>query len=308
MDFSHKNEKTGNIILRVLVTLLTLGIVIFLVYQNRADFIEAFQRLPLEIMLIILMLAFLSRVAVTIRWYLLVKAVEPQVTFKNIFKLSFIGLFTTNVLPSTIGGDIVKFSAGLQTGLDSAYLAASLIIDRLVGMATMATFLPFGLIHIAKISGSQPTVMMGSSLGMLSNLWRKGTGLLNRTWKSLHLWSKKPSYLISAVVLSYLHMVFTFSILTLTLHGLSEPVPWFTVSGLWVLVYFITLIPISINGFGLQEISLSFVFQSFAGISVSNSLVLALIVRLVFMIASLPGAFFLPNILPKKPSKRILSE
>ena len=308
MALSQKNEKTGNIILRVLITILTFGIVIFLIFRNLDDFIEAFRRLPLTLMLILIVFAFLSRVAKTIRWFILIKAVEPGVIFKDIFKLSFVGLFTTNVLPSTIGGDLVKFSVGVQTGLDSAHLAASLILDRLVGMVTMATFLPFGIVPILQMNVSQADFTNNSLLGLIPNLWRKSLSLLDRTWKSLHLWFKKPSCLIGAVILSYLHMFLTFSIVFLILVGLSDPVPWWIVGGLWVFVYFITLVPISINGFGLQEISLSFVFHSLAGISVTNSLVLAIIIRLIFIIASLPGALFLPKIIPMKPIKGTLND
>jgi hypothetical protein len=84
---------------------------------------------------------------------------------------------------------------------------------------------------------------------------------------------------------------------TVILNGLADPISWLTAGGLWVLVYFITLIPISINGLGLQEASLSLVYASFAGVSESNSLVLALLIRVIFMIASLPGAIFLPQLM-----------
>lgn len=303
----QRDTKTGKKIIRVLVTLLSFIIVIFLIFQNIDDFFDAFRRLPLEIIFIIILLAFLSRVLVTIRWFVLVKAVEPGVTFNNIFKLSFLGLFTTNVLPTTIGGDLVKFSAGVQTGLYPAHLAGSLVFDRLVGLATMFTFLPFGIIQFLQVNVSHTDVTMFNLLGVIPNLWRKGLLFLKKTWRSLHLWVKKPYHLLLAVVLSYLHMFVTFSIVYLILHGLSDPVPWLTVGGLWVIVYFITLIPISINSFGLQEVSLSFVFQSLAGVTVANSLVLAVIIRLIFIIASLPGAFFLPGVFSMKPEKGALN-
>lgn len=304
----QKDTKTGKKIIRVLVTLLSIIIVIFLIFQNKDDFFEAFRRLPLGIILLIVLLAFLSRVTVTIRWFVLVKAVEPQVTFKNIFKLSFLGLFTTNVLPTTIGGDLVKFSAGVQKGLDPAHLAGSLVFDRLIGLATMFTFLPFGIIQFLQMNVSQTDITMLNLLGVIPNLWRKGLLFLRKTWRSMRHWFNKPYHLLIAVLLSYLHMFFTFSIVYLILLGLSDPVPWLIVGGLWVIVYFITLIPISINSFGLQEVSLSFVFQSLAGISVANSLVLAVIVRLIFIIASLPGAFFLPDVFSKMPQKGALND
>jgi len=92
-------------------------------------------------------------------------------------------------------------------------------------------------------------------------------------------------------------MACTFTMVSLILKGLGDPIPFWKVGGLWVLIYFITLLPISINGLGLQEFSLSLIYSNLAGVSESNSLVLALLMRAIFMIASLPGARFLPEVL-----------
>jgi hypothetical protein len=46
----------------------------------------------------------------------------------------------------------------------------------------------------------------------------------------------------------------------------------------------------------LQEFSLSLIYTNIAGVSEANSLVLALLMRIMFMIASLPGALFLPEV------------
>jgi hypothetical protein len=66
---------------------------------------------------------------------------------------------------------------------------------------------------------------------------------------------------------------------------------------LWSLVYFITLLPFSINGYGLQEVSLAFIFTRLGGLSSPTALTLAILVRTITMIASLPGALFVPGIM-----------
>ena len=283
--------------LRFLGTLLAFGLIGFLVWQNWSDFIEAIKRLPFSLLIALLFLALLSRVMVTLRWFILIRLVEPKVTLKMAFKLSFVGLFTTNVLPSTIGGDLVKLLGGKRFGLDSANVAASLIVDRLIGMASMATFLPFGIVPLTKTKavsalGSVAAVHLG-----LSRFWNKLRHFAVRVYRSLKMWLHNPTRLILAAMTSYVHMACTFTMVLLILDGLGEKISWWQAGGLWVLVYFITLIPISINGLGLQEVSLSLIYSTFAGVSKANSLVLALLVRLLFMIASLPGAFFLPGTL-----------
>ena len=67
--------------------------------------------------------------------------------------------------------------------------------------------------------------------------------------------------------------------------------------GLWSISYFVTLIPISINGYGVQELSLTFLFSRVGGISPAVGLTLAVMIRVFYMVASLPGAVYLPAIL-----------
>jgi hypothetical protein len=81
------------------------------------------------------------------------------------------------------------------------------------------------------------------------------------------------------------------------LSGMGEHIPFTMIAGLWSISYFITLLPISINGYGVQELSLTFLFTRITGLSMATSLILALLMRVVYMIASLPGAIFLPGAL-----------
>lgn len=283
--------------LRLLGTLLAFGIMGFLVWQNWFDFIAAIRRLPLGLLMVLLSLALLSRVMVTLRWFILIRLIEPEVTFSMAFKLSFVGLFATNVLPSTIGGDLVKLLGGSRFGLNSANVAASLVVDRLLGMASMATFLPFGIVPLTQTQIRLRLGVLAAIQFNFSGCWQKLRHFVIRVWRSLKIWLHHPARLILAAMTSYIHMACTFAMVLLILEDLGENISWWKAGGLWVLVYFITLIPISINGLGLQEVSLSLIYSTFAGVSDANSLVLALLVRLLFMIASLPGAFFLPGVL-----------
>ncbi|MFN8404188.1 MAG: lysylphosphatidylglycerol synthase domain-containing protein [Anaerolineales bacterium] len=77
----------------------------------------------------------------------------------------------------------------------------------------------------------------------------------------------------------------------------GEHNPYTLVAGIWSLAYFVTLIPISINGYGVQELSLTFLFSRVAGLTPAHSLAVAVLIRIIFLLASLPGAAFLPSVL-----------
>jgi uncharacterized membrane protein YbhN (UPF0104 family) len=283
-------------LLRIFGTLIALGLVIFLVWRNWYAFVAALGSLPISLLLLVLANALMSRMMVTLRWFILLRLVAPKVTFLEVFKLSFVGLFTTNVLPSTIGGDVVKLGGALQFGLNSADVTASLIMDRLCGMGTMASFLPFGIIAMFQTQSISAVRVTSSSSIFVKNLWNKLLDFLRRVKQALRLWLEHPRVLLMAALFSYVHMACTFAMVSLILNSLGHPTPFWKVGGLWVLIYFITLIPISINGLGLQEFSLSLIYTNIAGVSEANSLVLALLMRIMFMIASLPGALFLPEV------------
>ena len=69
--------------------------------------------------------------------------------------------------------------------------------------------------------------------------------------------------------------------------------------------YFVTLLPISINGLGLQELSMTAIFSSFGGINVGSAAAAALMVRTTQLLASIPGAVFLPDILGVRKNENV---
>ncbi|HNZ16110.1 MAG TPA: hypothetical protein PKN89_02455, partial [Anaerolineaceae bacterium] len=69
------------------------------------------------------------------------------------------------------------------------------------------------------------------------------------------------------------------------------------IAGIWSLTYFISLLPVSINGLGLQEVTITNLYTLLGGLSPAASISLALILRLVWLIGSLPGAFFIGEVL-----------
>ena len=81
-------------------------------------------------------------------------------------------------------------------------------------------------------------------------------------------------------------MVGFFGCLTVLLDGMGEQMSFWMVGGLWTFVYFVTLLPVSINGLGLQEVSIAYIFPTFGGIEESSGLTVALIFRTLVMLAS----------------------
>ena len=92
-------------------------------------------------------------------------------------------------------------------------------------------------------------------------------------------------------------MAFIYLAIYLLLLGIDHHVSYWLVAGMYTLTYFVTLFPVSINGLGVQELSMTFLLVQLGGLSSSESATIALLTRMLFIITSLPGAFFLSSIL-----------
>jgi uncharacterized membrane protein YbhN (UPF0104 family) len=294
--------------LRWIGTLVTLALLLYVLGKYRADIWLAFRQIPPWRLALGLGLMMVSRLAVVARWYVLLRSGGVKMTVGECTRITFAGLFSNNFLPTTIGGDVVRLAGAVQLHYDGAVCTASLIVDRLVGMAGMAMALPFGLprfLQAQSLSPSHPSqvshFLLGFGMLPLGNLWKRAWNkvveLTQRILSALALWLKQPRGLLLALVCSWVNMLCLFAFLYLMFAGMGEPLPFWLTAGLYSMVYFVTLIPISINGYGLQEVSMTLVFSRFGGASVANGVTAALLFRTLMMLTSLPGALFLPGML-----------
>ena len=133
--------------IRWLGTLISLGLLIYwLADHGLQSILESLQSLPWTYFLLAMVLVMISRLAVCGRWYVLLRGAQLNISLWEAVRLVFSGLFASNFLPTTVGGDVVRFFASVRMNIDAATAAASLIVDRLVGVLGMATTLPIGLV------------------------------------------------------------------------------------------------------------------------------------------------------------------
>jgi glycosyltransferase 2 family protein len=286
-------SKNIQLILRVVGSVLAIGLLGYLLYsQGWSEILEAAKQVEAWRFILCAGIILISRIFIVLRWHILLHSGGVKIPFRNTLSLTFTGLFASNFLPTTIGGDLVRLAGVMQMGYDRAISLASLVADRLVGMAGMVLALPFGLVPFIRwaSAGTAQAISLGA-------LWLRFREFVKRTLKALALWLKKPWALLLALSCTMGHMMCTFLSAWIFLTGMGERIPFTLIAGLWSISYFITLLPISINGYGVQELSLTFLFTRITGISMATSLILALLMRAVYMIASLPGAMFLPGAL-----------
>ena len=270
-------------------------LMVYLLRQRQDEILASFTQLEWWRLLVAFGFILLSRFAVIARWHVLLRSAKLDTDWAKTTRIAYAGLFATNFLPTTIGGDVVRLAGAMQAGFDGAVSAASLVVDRLIGMLGMALILPIGLARIAGLAALSNTIIAAT---LPLSLGQRLRGLIQRLLAALRIWRKQPRALLASLGYTFLHMLGFFGCLTVLLGGMNESMSFWMVGGLWTFVYFVTLLPISINGLGLQEVSIAYIFPTFGGISESSGLTVALIFRTLVMIASLPGAFVVGSIMP----------
>lgn len=291
--------------LRLGGTFLALALLALLLRQQDWNaFWQALKQISWGSLGLVIGLMLASRLAVSVRWHVLLRSGGVNIAWVQTVRITFAGLFLSNFLPTTIGGDVARLAGALRLGYDRAVSLASLVVDRLVGMAGMGMaalsltgYLPLLAPQVQEwlnVGGMPAGVMAGAWVGKTGARLRHG---FQRLWQALTLWLHHPRGLLAALAFTWVHMLCTFGILWALLRELGEPLPFWLVAGLWAVTYFITLVPVSVNGLGVQELSITFLFTTLGGVSAAAGLTLALFMRLLPMLASLPGALFLPGIL-----------
>ncbi len=292
------------LLLRLLGTLIAIGLIFLLVREGGwNEVLSAIKQVTLTRIIFCLILILISRLFVATRWYILMRSGNVKISYSDSTALTFTGLFANNFLPTTIGGDVVRLAGAMQLGYDRAVCLASLAADRIVGMLGVCFTLPLGLIptlHVLSHGASHSFVF--------STLFTQFTSFIKRTLQTFSIWFSRPLALLAALGCTWGHMLCNFIMVYILVDSLGGHVGFWLIAGLWSLAYFVTLIPISINGFGVQELSLTFLFSSVAGLSTPVSLTIAVLYRAFYIAASLIGAFYLPSILSALALSRELTK
>jgi hypothetical protein len=290
MDWLSANR---HMLARLLGTVLAVFLIVVLFEREGwAEITGSIRQISLPVFLLALASLLVSRIFVIVRWHILLRSGGVAIPFARTAELTLTGLFASNYLPTTIGGDVVRLGGAMQLGFDRAVCLASIVADRVLGLAGMVFALPFGLIPAWEVLGAS-----SAQAGFLVQFTNRMAVFFQRTLRSFAIWIRKPLVLFSALLCTWGNMMFIFLSLFILLNGLGESVSFGLIAGIWSLAYFVTLIPISINGYGVQELSLTFLFSNVAGIDPAPSLAVAVLIRILLLLASLPGSVFLPSAL-----------
>jgi uncharacterized protein (TIRG00374 family) len=133
------NKKLKGMLSLLLRIFLSLGFLIYLYFQIDIDKTITILKSAnlLYVFYNFLIYIFIMVVLLISRWWILVRALGLKAPWVSIVRYHFIGLFGNIILPTAIGGDVVKVLGLCTHSSEKPKVVGSVILDRLSGFAGM---------------------------------------------------------------------------------------------------------------------------------------------------------------------------
>ena len=111
-NWFNKNRQT---VIRVLGSILALALLIVLLEEEGdGKLFSALRRVSIGYFLAAVVALSISRLFAAGRWHILLKSAGVEIPFLRSIMLTFTGNFSSNFLPTTIGGDVARLAGAMQ--------------------------------------------------------------------------------------------------------------------------------------------------------------------------------------------------
>ena len=247
---------------------------------------------PFWVLLAILATAFQIFLG-ALRWREISTACAAPLVTLQAFRYNLIGAFFNQTLPSTIGGDAMRLWLVKQTGAGWRAATYSVLVDRAIGLIALAVIvvasLPWSYDLIASPRGRIALLLV--DIAAIS----AGVGFLvlgHLPWKWLTtFWPTKHIHACSVIANKVLFSTGSgpkIAILSLLIHVMAVAIAWCAVRSiaapaafeqLFMLVppiMLITMLPISIAGWGVREATMMVAF-GYAGLAQTDGTIVSLL-------------------------------
>jgi len=240
-----------------------------------------------------------------LRWREISVLCEAPLTDLQAFRYNMIGAFFNQTLPSSIGGDAVRLWLVNRTGAGWRAATYSILTDRAIGLIALAIIivasLPWSYGMIGDANGRLALIVVGFAalagglgfllLGYLPWLW------LKRWWPTRHV---HACAVIASQVLFSPRSGPKIAMLSLSIHVLAVVIAWCAVRSIAAAADFkqiflltppimlITMMPISIAGWGVREATMMVAF-GYAGLAQTDGTVVSILFGAVYFFVGAIG-------------------
>jgi uncharacterized membrane protein YbhN (UPF0104 family) len=242
------------------------------------------------------------------RWAMVTSVLGHRLGIAPAVRITFIAQFFNQALPSTVGGDAVRIWLGYRAGVSLRQSLHSVIADRAIATAMLLAVVLAGFPMQSAILGSSMTRWIADvvAVGCLGGfvLCLAVAGPLHRHLGRFRLVREiaemtlairrilcDRKHSLQILLLSALNHILSIVGMMLLALALGLPAVWTDFVVLVPFVLLLSLIPLSIGGWGLREGIMIAAF-SYVGMSTESALSLSLLFGMAITVVSLPGGVF----------------
>jgi len=296
--------------------LISLGLLTFLLTRTDLQTIwTLFRSLRLPIFLSSLLLYILAQILSSLRWRCLLRAEEINLPIWKLVLLYFEGMFFNLMLPTLIGGDIVRGYQVFRLTRQHEASLASILVERLSGYAAMIMIATIALIlaypylqdpAVVWVTAASAVGLIGVIAGLLSDQLQslffrllnsaglaRFHGTLHGLYEAIQRYWGHRRALLLAVGLSLILQSLAILIFYLISRSLNFLVPLGYFFLFVPLISVVSMLPISVAGLGVREAS-SIYFFAKVGLDSASAMSLSLLwFAITAFSSSLGGIVFL---------------
>ena len=115
-----------------------IAVVIFLLFWFKVDVVlHTIEKIDLRAIIVLFFIYIFDRLLMAYKWGLLVKSFKEDIGFWNLAKAYFYGSFSSQFMPISISGDLVRFYSVSGDDLSKTYLFSSMVIEKIFGFFSM---------------------------------------------------------------------------------------------------------------------------------------------------------------------------
>lgn len=239
-----------------------------------------------------------------VRWQVVVAAIGGRLAFKEAWRLVYVGQFFNLILPSTVGGDAVRGWMIWKSGMSAMSATSSVLLDRLAAVLGLVLTIVATQWMLPPIEESAllAWIVAGVAAGAAGGLAvLMSLDRLPHSLRSMKVFAAlaRLSCDVRAVFLSVRHAAGSVGLgilgqinLSLALYfiayAFSINISIIDCLVLWPLVVLVTLLPVSISGWGVREGAMVAAL-GLVGVANDSAVLLSVTIGLVATVVALPG-------------------
>lgn len=238
----------------------------------------------------------------------------PGLSWGQALLTTWVGYFWSNFLPGSVGGDVVRAFKLRNAGIPLSTAAGALVVDRLFNLVALSVFvavstLPLSLRLVSATELEWLAALFGvAAIAVVGPLFRfrgRLVGVFARGAAPALALIEKPQLALGALLLSFANVGVSILAQCLLARQMGIPVSYMELAGIAGLITLIVMLPISLNGLGLQEASYIAVLVSM-GVPNEKAIAFSLLSRFLILAASvIAGLVLLIDQTMRSPSRAI---